>query len=135
MALIVRGSLARIEATSAQHASQIPGGILFAGEALAAAAPCYISVSDGLVYEGDGTAATNAAEVSGFTARPHATGEAVTLWGPGAIFEYDEAAGMTAGDRFFLAATAGRLDDTATTGGVTAIATALDTRRIRVHGF
>lgn len=135
MALVDRGSLVRLEATSAQHASQIPGSLLTAGAAIAAGAPCYIATADGLVYEADGTAADNLAEVSGFAAAAYATGEKVTLWGPGSIFEYDEAGGMTAGDRFFLAATAGRLDDTATTGGTTAIATAIDTRRIRVHGF
>jgi hypothetical protein len=135
MALVTRGSLVRIEATNAQQVPQISGGLLFAGEALAAGAPCYILAADGLVYEGDGTAADEAANVVGFTPKDYAISAPVTLFGVGAIFEYDEAGGMTPGDQFFLAATAGRLDDTATTGGVAPIAHAIDARRIRVMGF
>jgi hypothetical protein len=135
MALVTRGSSVRLEATNAQQVAQITGGLLFAGAAIAAGAPCYIKAADGLAYEADGTAADELANVVGFAPMAYAITAPVTLYGVGAIFEYDEAGGMTPGDQFYLAATAGRLDDTATTGGTSVIAHAIDARRIRVMGF
>ena len=99
-----------------------PSGNLRAGEALLAGAPCTIA-SDGDVELSDGTAANAAAAVHGFTVKDYAIGEEVTLAAPGTRFRY--AAGMTPGDQLFLGATAGRLDDTATTGDTLGIAYAL----------
>lgn len=99
-----------------------PSGNLIAAEALLAGAPCVID-SDGDVSLSDGTAATAPASVHGFSVKDYAIGEQVTLAGPGTRFRY--AAGMTPGDQLFLAATAGRLDDTATTGDTLGIAYAV----------
>lgn len=110
MALITRSALASMDAN---QAVQIVAG-LFAGEALDVAAPCYIKNSDGLVYMSNGTAATEPARCHGFTPRAVAIGQPVTLFGTGTRFRY--ATGMTPGNTLYVGATAGRLDDGATTG-------------------
>lgn len=136
MALIVRGSAVSLEPTSANHASQIPGGLLFAGEALDAGAACYIAGADGLVYMADGTAADEKAVLAGVTAKAYPTvGSPVTLWGPGSLFMYDEAGGLTAGAKMFIAATPGRLDSIATTGDAVGIAQAVDTKVLRITRY
>jgi hypothetical protein len=100
---------------------------LLAGEDLLAAAPCYIKTSDGAVWMSNGTAANEAAECAGFTARATKAGQPVTLFGPGTRFRYGSA--MTIGDILYIGATAGRLDSAATTGdavGVAQIVTVTD---------
>ncbi|MEO7521506.1 MAG: hypothetical protein ABIW79_06780, partial [Gemmatimonas sp.] len=72
-------------------------GDLYAGEALLAAAPCYINAADGLVYMSNGTAANEAAGFDGFTPTAYGVGEAVTLMGVGAQFGYST--GMTPGQK------------------------------------
>lgn len=132
MALVTRGSQVRLDGTSHLRSAQIPGGITTAGEAIDAGAPCYIATADGLVYMSDGTAATEAAIAWGFAPKAYAVGDPITLVQSGSIFEYDEAGGMTGGDAFYVAATAGRLDDTATTGGTVVVARALNSKLIQV---
>ena len=99
-----------------------PSGNLIAAAAILAAAPCVIE-SDGDVAMSDGTAANAAGAVHGFSVKEYSIGEQVTLAGPGTRFRY--AAGMTPGDQLFNGATAGRLDDTATTGDTLGIAYAV----------
>lgn len=129
-----------MDVSTGELAPQITG--LTAGEDLLVVAPCYIKTSDGLVYMSIGTAANEAAEVVGFTARATKSGQPVTLFGAGTCFRYAAFSGQ-AGDRLFLAATAGRLDTAATTGDPATIATTpavptiplvivIDTTRIRV---
>jgi hypothetical protein len=132
MALITAAPVTTtVETRSAQHAAQIPASLgLVAGEALLAAAPCYIKASDGKVYMSNGTAANEAAEYDGFTGKSYAAGEPVTLWGPGCIFEYGT--GLTPGADLFVGATAGRLDTAATTGGTVAVARTINATHIRV---
>lgn len=130
MALVTRSAIASMDAASGGYAPQISDGLL-AGEALDVAAPCYIRASDNLVMMCNGTAAGEAVSgFAGFTARATAAGQPVTLFGVGAKFEY--ATGLTPGAKLFLAATAGRLDTVATTGGTTPVAQAITARIIRV---
>ncbi len=120
-----------VETRSAQHANQIPASLgLIAGEALLTAAPCYIKASDGKVYMSNGTAATEPAEIDGWTGKTYLAGEAVTLWGRGVIFEYGT--GLTPGALYFLGATAGRLDTAATTGDAVGVARSISATHIRV---
>lgn len=129
-----------MDVSTGELAPQITG--LLAGEDLLAVAPCYIKTSDGKVYMSNGTAANEAAEVAGFTPRATKAGQPVTLFGAGACFRYGTFSGQ-AGDRLFLAATAGRLDTATTTGDPATVATTpavptiplviiLDNERIRV---
>ena len=129
MALVTRSASASGDASNLQVAPQISGD-LYAGEALDAVAPCYIKASDGLVYMSNGTAANEAAKFDGFTARAVAAGQPVTLYGVGARFRYGS--GLTIGKDLFVGATAGRLDDAATTGGVRSIARTINATDIRV---
>lgn len=132
MALIAAAATTTtVETRSAQHANQIPASLgLVAGEALLTAAPCYIKASDGKVYMSNGTAATEPAELDGFTGKTYAAGEPVTLWGRGCIFEYGT--GLTPGAVYFIGATAGRLDAAATTGDAVGVARSISATHIRV---
>ena len=128
MALITRASDAQVDMNSALFASQVPD--LVAGEDLDVVAPCYIKSSDGKIYMSNGTAANEAAETIGFSARAVKSGQPVTLFGKGARFGYGS--GLTPGDKYFIGATAGRLDTVATTGDATGVAIALTAKDIRV---
>lgn len=131
MALITRLSNVTLETISASHANQIPGALgLVAGEALDAAAPCYIKASDGKVYMSNGTSANEAAKVDGFTGKSYQSGEPVSLWGRGTLFEYGS--GLTIGATYYIGATAGRLDTAATTGDAVGVARAVTASVIRV---
>lgn len=129
MALITRNASAGPDVGSLQRAPQIAGD-LYAGEALDPAAPCYIKASDGLVYMSNGTANNEAAKVDGFTPRAVASGQPVTLYGVGARFGYGT--GLTPGANYYVGATAGRLDNAPTTGGLVPVARAINTTDIRV---
>lgn len=111
MALITRSSAASPDAVTAQFAPQISG--LLAGAAIDAAAPCYIA-SDGLVYMTNATAADAVAAVFGFASKATPAGQAVTLFGIGTRYRYGS--GLTPGTVLYAGATAGRLDNAATTG-------------------
>jgi hypothetical protein len=122
-----------LDASTGMYAPQISGGEtgdLLAGEALDPGAACYIKGSDGKVYQSNGTAANEAAKVDGFTAKARAIGQAVSLYGPGARFNY--ATGMTPGQNLYLGTTAGRLDTAPTTGGTVIIARACSSTDIIV---
>ncbi len=128
MALITRTADASMDATTGMYAPQVSG--LVAGENLDIAAPCYIKSSDGKVYMSNGTAANEAAEVVGFTPRNVLNGQPVTLFGKGVRFKYGS--GLTPGDRYYIGATAGRLDNAATTGDAKGVAQAVTATDIRV---
>jgi hypothetical protein len=129
MALVTIASTASMDAASGGLAPHLSDGLV-AGEALLAAAPCYVKASDGLVYMSNGTAATEAASCFGFTARATAAGQPVSLFSIGTKFEY--ASGMTPGAKLYVGTTAGRLDTAATTGGTVAVARAYDATHIQV---
>jgi hypothetical protein len=121
MALVTRGVVS-VDAHSAAFAGQIAGD-LYAGAAIDAGAACYIKASDGKAYMSNGTAADEAAKFDGFAPQAYAAGEAMTLYNIGVRMKYGT--GLTVGANLFVAATAGRLDDAATTGGVRPIARVL----------
>jgi len=103
---------------------------LFAGEALKAAAPCYIK-SDGEVYECVGTSGSAASCPMGFTPRSYLENEPVSLYGAGAIFQYN--ASLTKGAVLYINATAaGMLDTAKTIGDKHGVAVALDANNIIV---
>lgn len=131
MADVTKSASASMDASTGMFAPQVTGN-LYAGEALAVAAPCYIKASDGKVYMSNGTAADAAAGFDGFTARACSAGEAVTLFGVGARFRYGT--GLTPGASLYMSATAGGgvLSDAATTGGTTPVARAISSTDIRV---
>ena len=129
MALVTRVAQASMDTSQGMYCPQLTGNLL-AGEALDVAAACYIKASDGKVYMSNGTAATEPATFFGFTARACAIGEPVTLFGLGARYRYGS--GLTIGAKYFVAATAGRLDTAATTGGLVAIARAVTATDIQV---
>lgn len=128
MALVTRASTASLDTSTGMYAPQIAG--LLAGEAIDAAAPCYIKSSDGKAWMANGTSANEAAEVVGFSARAVAAGEPVTLFGKGSRFHYGS--GLTPGDIYYLGATAGRLDTAATTGDAFGVAQAITSTDVRV---
>jgi hypothetical protein len=129
MALVTRAADASPDASTAQFAPQIPD--LIAGEAIDPVAPCRIDASDGMVYMSNGTAADANARVDGFSARKAAAGQPVTLLGHGTRFRY-AASGLTPGARLYVGATAGRLDDGATTGDAVGVAKVINATDIRV---
>jgi hypothetical protein len=129
MSLITRSSDASLDLSSATHIPQIPD--LVAGEAIDIAAPCYIKTSDGKAWMSNATSANEAAEVVGFAARAAVAGEKVTLFGVGARFRY-ASSGLSAGAMLYLGATAGRLDDGATTGDAFGYAVCLNATDIMV---
>lgn len=128
MALLTRVAAASGDTTHLQKVPQVSGD-LYAGEALDAVAACRIA-ADGLVYMSNGTAADVNARFTGFTPRAVASGQPVTLYRIGARFRYGT--GLTVGAVYYVAATAGRLDTAATTGGLVAVAEAITTTDIQV---
>jgi hypothetical protein len=131
MADLVKDARASLDTSTGMYAGQTPD--LVAGEALGAVVPCYIKASDGKVYQSNGTAANEAAKFDGFTARAVAVGQAVTLFTAPARFRYGS--GLVIGTDLFVSATAGKLADAATTGGVRAIARVVNSTDIRVTKF
>jgi hypothetical protein len=129
MATITKVAQASGDTTHLQKVPQISGDF-FAGEDLGAVVPCYIKASDGKVYQCNGTAANEAATFFGFTPRAVASGQPVTLYGIGARFRYGT--GLTIGAKLFISATAGALDNAATTGGTVAIARVINATDIQV---
>lgn len=119
MADLTKSAQANIDASTGMFAGQKTGN-LYAGEDLGAVVPCYIKASDGKVYQSNGTAANEAAKFDGFTPVAFLSGEPVTLFSAPARFRYGT--GLTIGADLFISATAGKLADAATTGGVRAIA-------------
>jgi hypothetical protein len=129
MALVTAAAVVGMDVSTGELAPQITG--LSAGEDLLAIAPCYIKTSDGLVYMSNGTAATEPAEFAGVTPRAVKSGQPVTLFSLGACFRLSAFSGQ-AGDKLFIAATAGRWDTAATTGDAVGTARILDTERIQI---
>ena len=140
MALATRSAQADVDAITAVEAGnkipRLPGDPLTAGEDLDAVAPCYIQSSDGKLYMSDATSDDESAEVVGFTAMSYKAGEPVTLFRENTVFHYaDDFSGddsIAPGDVLFVGETAGRLDDTATTGDSAGCAVVLSNQHILV---
>ncbi len=109
---------------------QVITGLKAATGGILAGDICYIA-SDGTATKSDGTAATAPAVGFGIAAGDAAAGEAVTLY-KNVVFHYGS--GLTPGAPYYVAATAGRLDTAATTGGTVPVARAIDTTRILFSG-
>jgi hypothetical protein len=104
---------------------------LTAGEALGAFDACYIK-NDGKVYKATGAAANAAAKVDGFAAQAYASGDTdVTLYWNVRV---NYGSGLTPGARYYVSsATAGALQDAASTGGTAPVAHAVDATRIEIY--
>lgn len=126
MTVVAKSGTPSMASVLPPQSQQIAG--LLAGEALAAGDACYIK-SDGKVWKSVGTAVNAAAKVDGWAAEACGVGEGVTLFYD-VTFRYG--AGLTPGARVFLGATAGLIDDTATTGGTAPIGFVVDATRIRL---
>lgn len=98
------------------------------GEAIAVGDLCYVK-SDGLIWRSNGTSANAAAKVRGMAAVAADVGKTVSIY-HGVQFRYGS--GLTPGAEYFLSATAGAIDDAATTGGTGSIAWAVDDTTIYV---
>lgn len=107
------------------------GSGFVAGEAITAGDICYIK-SDGKVWKSNGTSANAAARADGIAMETAAANTSGVTLMRGIDVQY--ATGLTPGARYYVSATAGALDDAATTGGTGACAFALDTTRIRFTG-
>lgn len=129
MALLTRIAQASGDTTHLIKVPQISGDE-YAGEDLDPVAACYKKASDGLWYMSNGTAVNEAARCMGFTARAVKAGQPVTIYRNGARFGYGS--GMAIGTLLFVAATPGRLDTAATTGGLVAVAEVITPTDIQV---
>ncbi len=129
MALVTRVASPSGDTTHLIKVPQISGDE-YAGADLDAVAACYKKASDGLWYMSDGTAVNEAARCMGFTARAVKSGQPVTICRLGARFRYGS--GLAIGTQLFVAATAGRLDTAATTGGLVAVAEVITPTDIQV---
>ena len=130
MSLIAKSGTPSLASLLPTGGQVIPG--LKAGSAgVAAGDVCYIDGSTGTATKSDGTSANAAAVGFGIAAGDAAAGEAVTLY-KGVIFHYGS--GLTPGAPYYVAATAGRLDTAATTGGTVVVARAIDATRILFTG-
>ena len=123
MALVARKAEPSLDASSAVQVPPISGN-LYAGEDLDAASAVRID-PDGTVYMSNGAAADANARVHGFINRAARSGEPVTIYPPGTRFGYSDG-NLTPGQPLYLAGTAGRLDDTATTGDPDGVAHAVN---------
>lgn len=129
MALVTRVAAASLDASTGMFAPQISGDLI-AGAAIDAVAPCYIKAADGKVYMSNAAAADEVAGFDGFSPKAYVAGAAVTLFGVGARFQYGT--GLTPGAKYFIGATAGRLDTVATVGDAVGVARAINATDIRV---
>jgi hypothetical protein len=127
MATIAKSGTPSLSSTLPPQNDSING--LTAGEAIAAGDCCYVK-SDGLVWRTNGTAATAPALYTGIYlgSSPVAVGEAVTLHS-NVVVRYGS--GLTPGARYYISATAGAIDDAATTGGTVPVAFAVSATRIK----
>lgn len=129
MAVVALASFVSFDTNSLMRAGIQIAGELYAGEDLFAGALCYIA-SDGTVMLSDGTANDAASAFHGICPRDANADEPVTLYGPGARCRYGSS--LTPGAPLYVAATAGRADTGATTGGLTPVAICIDDQDIMV---
>jgi len=128
MAALTKVATASVDASTAMFAEQITG--LVAGETIAACAACYVKAADGKVYNSNGTANDAAAKFDGIAAQAAKAGDGVTLFGRGTRMSYGS--GLTTSALYYVGTTAGGLDTAATTGGLVAIAKAINATDIRI---
>jgi hypothetical protein len=127
MALIAKSGTPSLSAVLPPQNDQFQ---LVAGEAIAAGDLCYIA-SDGTAMRSNGTSANAAAKCVGIAAMAAPSGEAVTVY-RNVRFHYGT--GLTPGAQLYVGATAGRIDNAATTGGTAPIGFVVDATRVFIHG-
>jgi hypothetical protein len=127
LATLAKSGTPSLAALLPQQNTQLAG--LLAGEAIAAGDLCYIK-SDGKIWRSNGTAANAAAVCIGIALEACNTGEACTImWNVNMRY----GAGLTPGAKLFVSATAGAIDDAATTGGTAPIGYVVDATRIHIN--
>lgn len=126
MTVVDKAGTPSLSTVTPDHSCQVGSGLI-AGEDIAAGDVCYIAAA-GTVLRSNGTSDNAAAVADGIAARESASGEAVTLF---TNIEMHYGSGLTPGARYYVAATAGALDDAASTGGTVAVAKAVDATWIR----
>jgi hypothetical protein len=124
MSTVAKSGTPSLASLDVQPANKITG--LLAGEAIAAGDICYVK-SDGKVWLSNGTAATAPAQVRGMAMTAAPVGEAVSLYHD-VVVRYG--ASMTPGQSLYASATAGALDNAATTGGTAPVGFIVDATRI-----
>ena len=127
MATLTKVGLPSLASVLPQQNTQLAG--LLTGEAVAAGDLCYIK-SDGKVWRSNGTSVAAQAVCVGIAAEACAVGEACTiLWNVNVRY----GAGLTPGARLYVSATAGAIDDAATTGGTAPIGYVVDATRVHIN--
>lgn len=101
---------------------------IVAGEDLVAGDMVYIK-SDGKAWKANGTADTAPAYYDGIVLQAATAGDGVSVH-RGIVVHYGS--GMTPGARYYISATAGRLDSAPTTGGTVPAAKAVDATRLYI---
>lgn len=129
MTVRARWANAGMDTSTGMFASQLSGDLI-AGEDLPVVCPCYVSASDGKVYMCVGAANTAPSKFWGFTPRATKLGQSVTLISNGARFDFSNGL-LALGELLYVGVAAGTLDNAATTGGITPIARAINTRSIQ----
>lgn len=115
MTVIDRNSFVSPDTNTLIKASQIAGE-LFAGEPLLAGAPCFIDITDGLIYL-SGNLVTGVAAIHGYTARDTGLNQPVTLYKKIRLQYVDvDKFAASPGAPIFLGLAKGTLDDAATGG-------------------
>ena len=128
MATVAKAGTPSLSSVLPPQNCQIAG--LLAGEAIGAGDVCYIK-SDGKAWKSNGTSANAAAVAVGIAPMAASVGDPVTLYRH-VNFRYGS--GMTPGTRLYVSATAGALDDAATTGGTAPVGFVVDATRVHFHG-
>lgn len=125
MATVAKSGTPSISSMGLDDGSQkLPA--LIAGEDIAAGDACYVK-SDGLAWRTNGTSANAAAKVRGFAPTAAKSGEPIAL-----VFNvtFNYGSGLTPGVDLFASATAGALDNAATTGGTAPVGFCVDASRV-----
>lgn len=127
MATLTKVGLPSLASVLPPQNTQLAG--LLAGEAIACGDLCYIK-SDGKIWRSNGTAATAPAVCIGISMEACAVGEACTIvWNVNVRY----GSGLTPGAKLFVSATAGAIDDAATTGGTAPIGYVVDATRVHIN--
>src|SRR5688572_24690787 len=106
MALISKSGTPSLSSVLPPQNCVIASG-LKAGEAIAAGDICYVAAA-GTVLRSNGTSANAAAKADGICLKAAASGEAVDIY---RNVEMNYGSGLTPGARYYVGATAGRLDN------------------------
>lgn len=120
---------------NAQKTAKVEG-FVGSGETLPALSAGYFQ-ADGSIALSLGAAANAAGAVHGVCLRTAETGEPVTLYGAGTVFQWTDAGSLTPGAQYFLGA-AGGVDDAATLGDSTGVFVAIsntDLMLIKLQGI